>query len=391
VKKGRFIAFAVLVVCLLIGISVAIRRSRESVIYRGQSLKTWSLQAYRGDSNAVVTLKELGTNAIPELLRLLKTKDSFFRQQTWTHLPRLPRRLRQAIARRFPPPQAEAVREAAARSLGRLGTNATVAIPALSRALRDNQGRVCWEAATALAVIGKDSIPVLINALDEKDARVRHAAADALGRIGPEAVAALPPLVRRLTDQDLAVRSSAAYSLTMIGTRGVLAVVDAAEQGEAPARAVTASLLTNSYLPLLRVSSELFKLAQDESPATRQRAIEALRAIRVAGGLAIHASMTALNDPVMEVRLAAIRTLGARGGSDEGVVRALTGCLNDASPRIREEAARALGNLGAHARAALPELTRLAQAQEETVSAAAKGAMGRIGQSKPDDESAPQR
>ena len=390
-KKGRFIASAVLVVCLLLGLWAALSGRRERVHYRGYPLKTWALMAYQGDSNAAATLQELGTKAIPGLIQLLKNKDSFFRKQTWRHVPRLPLRLRQNIARRFPPPQADVVREAAARSLGRLGTNATVAIPALSRALQDTQGRVCWEAAKALGALGKDSVPVLTQALDAKDARVRLAAVCALGQMGPEADAAVPSLVRSLSDPDRVIQNSAAYSLTTMGTRGMLALVEAAEHGEAPARAVAASMLTNSYLPHLRASSELLKMAQNESPATRKRAIEALRTIRVSGGPAIHASIRALTDPVMDVRLAAIRTLGARGGQNEEAVGALTGCLNDESPLIREEAARALGDLGAHASAALPELTRLAQGQEATVSAAAKGAMGKISQSKPDDAGVPQR
>src|SRR5688572_363361 len=136
VKKHRFIALVAVVICSLAVLAVVIRRSRETAIYRGQTLDTWSLQAYQGNSNAFVTMKELGTNVIPELIVLLKTKDSFLRKQTWTHLPKLPLRLRQNIARRYPPPQAEAIREAAAHALGRLGPDAKTAIPALSQALR---------------------------------------------------------------------------------------------------------------------------------------------------------------------------------------------------------------------------------------------------------------
>ena len=390
-KKRRFIAFVSVVICLVIGISVIIRRSQETISHRGQTLKAWSIQASQGDSNAVAILKELGTNSIPELIQLLKTKDSFFRKQTWTHLPRLPVWLRQNIARSFPPPQAELVRESAARALGRLGPDAKIAIPALSLALRDNQGRVRWDAATALSLSGKDAVPALIKALEEKDARARHATAYALGQMGPDAGAAVPALVRKLSDQDYAVRNSAAYSLTVIGIPGVLALVDAAEKGQAPARAVAASMLTNSSLPLLRVSSELLKMAKNESPAARKQAIETLRAIRVARGPAIHASLSALDDPVLEVRLAAIETLGTRGGQDETVIRMLAASLSDGSPRIREAAANALGNIGTDARAAVPELTRLTKEEDKSVSEAAKIAMGKIGQNNPDNTATPQR
>jgi HEAT repeat protein len=314
VKNRRIIGILAVTVCLLVGITVASRRARQVTLYRGQSLKAWSIQAYHGNSNAMATLKDLGTNAIPELIHLLKTRDSFLRRQTWAQLPKLPRRLRRTIAQSYPPPQAEAVREAAAHALGRLGLEARAAIPALSRALRDPQGRVRWEAANALSSMGKESMTVLVEALNEKDSKVRQAAAHGLGQIGPEAVAAVPAL-------------------------------DAVESGQVLSRGAAMRTLTNSGLPQMKACSEFLQMARDESPARRRRAIEALGAIRVAGSLAVHASLEALDDPAMEVRLAAIKTLGASGGTEQGTARALTGCLKDDSAQIREAAARALQSL----------------------------------------------
>jgi HEAT repeat protein len=86
-------------------------------------------------------------------------------------------------------------------------------------------------------------------------------------------------------------------------------------------------------------------MARDESPARRRRAIEALGALGPAGSLAVHASLEALDDPVLEVRLAAIKTLGARGGNEQSTAKALTGCLKDDSLQVREAAARALESL----------------------------------------------
>jgi HEAT repeat protein len=104
-------------------------------------------------------------------------------------------------------------------------------------------------------------------------------------------------------------------------------------------------MLTNSHLAQLKASSEFLRMTHDESPARRERALEALGVIRVAGSLAIHASLKALDDPVLEVRLAAIRTLGERGGTGTNVVRALTTCLKDDSASIRDAAAQALEKL----------------------------------------------
>lgn len=356
------------------------RRGRGPVVYRGQPLKVWCVLAYQGNTNAVDVLKELGTNAMPDLIRLLRERDSFVRKQAWTHLPRLPSPVRRTIAQQYAPPQAEVVREAAARALGRLGAEAKVAIPPLAKGLRDKEGRVRWEAASALGSIGQDSVPALINALGDNDARTRHAAAYALGQMGAEAVTAVPALSRSLNDQDQTVRDSAAYSLTAIGTPGFLALIQASGQIQEPARIVATRMLTNSYLTHFRTISEFYLMAQDALPATRKQALEALRAIRAASSLAIQASLSALDDPATEVCLAAIQTLGARAGTNQHAVQALITCLNAESPRIREEAARALGNIGDPARVACPELARLMQDPEKSVSIAAQQAMEKIGQ-----------
>lgn len=365
---------------MLVGVVILTRREREPVVYRGQPLKVWCVLAYQGNTNAVDVLKELGTNAMPDLIRLLRERDSFVRRQTWTHLPRLPLPVRRTIAQKYAPPQAEVVREAAARALGRLGAGAAPAITGLAKALRDKEGRVRTEAASALGSIGHDSVPALINALDDNDARTRQAAAYALGQMGAEAEAAVPALSRSLNDQDQTVRDSAAYSLTAIGTPGFLALIQASGQVQEPARTVATRMLTNSYLTHFRAVSEFYLMVQDGLPARRKQALEALRAIRIASSLAIQASLSALDDPATEVRLAAIQTLGARAGTNQHAVQALITCLNAESPRIREEAARALGNIGEAARAAYPELSRRVQDTEESVSMAAREAMDKIGQ-----------
>lgn len=353
-------------------------------------METWCKQAYRGNTNAAVVLKELGTNAIPELIRLLKLKDSFVRKQVWRHLPSLPLRVRQAVAGKYPPPQAEAMREAAARALGRLGADARPAISALTSALRDPEGRVRWEAASALASMGKQSVPVLINSLEESGAKTRHAAVYALGLIGPKASGAVPALTRRLDDQDAGVRNSAAYSLATVGLTGVMALLEARQQGSLPARLAAEQTLTNSYLPTLKATREFFQMTRSESPAERRQALLALGAIRPVGSTAIHASLEALEDPALEVQVAAIQTLGAKGGANQNAVQALMHCLKAETPRVREEAARALGAMGQSARSAASELARLAHDPEAAVGAAATAALERMGEVPPAPAEAPE-
>jgi hypothetical protein len=89
------------------------------------------------------------------------------------------------------------------------------AVPALSKALHDENSGVRWEAAEALGKIGKPAMSALIGALDDPDEDLRWRAALALGEIGDEEVIA--PLVLALGDPDEYVRSRAVVSLAAIG------------------------------------------------------------------------------------------------------------------------------------------------------------------------------
>lgn len=60
------------------------------------------------------------------------------------------------------------------------------------------------------------AIPLLISALRDPDEAVREAAASALGRIGPDAKDALPGLFILLDDEDILVRDAAQEAISRI-------------------------------------------------------------------------------------------------------------------------------------------------------------------------------
>ena len=87
--------------------------------------------------------------------------------------------------------QDQDVRRGAARSLGEIGEDAKVAVPALIQAVQqDKHARI--RAARALGRIGegaKDAVSALIQALQDQDQYVRRCVAKALEKIGtPEAL-----------------------------------------------------------------------------------------------------------------------------------------------------------------------------------------------------------
>ena len=74
----------------------------------------------------------------------------------------------------------------AAKALGQIGDEAEAAVPALLAALRDNDMFLRAGITGALIKIGYPSVPGLTSALFDQNNAVRRAACKALGRIGSE-------------------------------------------------------------------------------------------------------------------------------------------------------------------------------------------------------------
>ena len=112
-------------------------------------------------------------------------------------------------------------RREAARSLALIGPEAKAAVPALARALDDDEVQVFFWSATALANLGPaahEATPELIKRLSRGGRRyrdqVRLRVVTALTRIGP---AAVPQLIDALGDESPSIRSGAAKVLGNMG------------------------------------------------------------------------------------------------------------------------------------------------------------------------------
>jgi len=80
VRKRVRIAVAVLVVFLMGTVGWCLLPSPErEPIYQGRGLRAWLWEYYNGGNLVGVTnaVREMGTNAIPTLLRMLRKRDSF--------------------------------------------------------------------------------------------------------------------------------------------------------------------------------------------------------------------------------------------------------------------------------------------------------------------------
>lgn len=108
-------------------------------------------------------------------------------------------------------------REAAARTLGRLGPAAATAVDPLVAVFADDDPYVRGAAAVALGQIGAPAVPSLVRALESPDAGIRWSAGIALGRVGRAAEPAMPALVKAASDQDDNVRYVAIVALGGLG------------------------------------------------------------------------------------------------------------------------------------------------------------------------------
>lgn len=184
-------------------------------------------------AKAIVALERLGPAALPAVRRAALDESSLVRSVADAAAKRIrdaasdssadnPARARDLVSQlQSSSPYERAI---AAQELGKSRTLAQTALPALTRALDDDDSLVRVAATGALRSCGAQALNPLRKALRDKDASVRAVAAEGLGRLGRHALPALPDLANALSDRELGVRISAVSALERLGPQATSSI-----------------------------------------------------------------------------------------------------------------------------------------------------------------------
>ena len=227
-----------------------------------------------------------------------------------------------------------------------------------SQALKEDDPSLRWQAAEALGQMGRSDprrvVPALRRAVRDNDLDVRLQAVASLTGLGPRAEGAVPELQGVLRDRDSDLRRQAATALAAVG-------------------------------PLAEeASATLGQVLKDPNANVRLAAVNALQVIGPEAHLATAALAMAIKDKVPSVRRAAATALSrvapaAAPDNLRTAITALSAGLKDGDPEVRRRCAGALGILGPRAAPAVAALAEASRSGEDALRAEAALALIRIG------------
>jgi len=168
-----------------------------------------------------------------------------------------------------------------------LGTNASEAIPELSRAASgDGTNYEGWNAILALRFLGKRALPPLLGVLTNRafvDGRRGHAAV-CIGTMGTDVSAAVPVLIGCLTDDQVAEDAASALgNLALAPEVSVPALIKALHRGDERVRWSAAAALGRFGPEAVSAVPALRRALKDRDELVRRCAREALERIAPAG------------------------------------------------------------------------------------------------------------
>jgi HEAT repeat protein len=373
------------VLVLLVLVWIGDRSEGPEPVFQSKRVTTWALDLSNASAavraEAGLAIARFDSNALPALVRLLRTRDPILAVPLKRVSRRIPDRVSQWALRFVDPFAGLQKRICAAQALWMMGLRAKPALHALCHALHDDPG-VSWYAALALSNLGEPGMAALIDALGPST-RLRPAGLGsvcyALRTQGPAASNAVPALARLLQHSDVDLRAKAASALAQIGRPAVPPLTQALSDKDPEIRLLAVTNLA-AIGPLARDAvPALIEVSAKDLPELRVAAVDSLSQIRPSASNVVAALERALRDSVHSVRVHAIQDLSRSPRSARAATSELARVAKDPSPEIRSQAVALLGAMGEPSQAVIAALTDALNDENQTIRIRASQALKQLG------------
>ena len=240
------------------------------------------------------------------------------------------------------------------------------AVDNLVKGLGDRSQRVRSRASDSLAKAGSTAVPALSDAFSSGSPTMRAAAAKTLGKMGTEAGSAAPGLSKGLADSDRNVREACAVALEKIGPAGreaVPALIGALGDADIEVRCRVVDALSVMPGEEPGIIEALITAFADESSRVGNRADKAL--VRWGPESAPYLA-AALSNADYRISLGAAKALKQISGCPPSAVPQLIEGLGSGIDEVRDTSLVVLGRIGPEAREALPALREIAESDRSS-------------------------
>jgi len=273
----------------------------------------------------------------------------------------------------------------AAFLLRKTGGDPGAVVPALARALSDENHNVRANAAWSISYIGwydKPSLEKLVQCLEDPDSEVREAATHAIVQLPLPPDQGLPIARQMFHSGDPILLKGAARSIKRYGEDGSTFLPELADllnhdDSGVRLQAVVAMGAIHNVPP--SIVQNLLPLLNDPETGVRQFTVETLGKIGVKSREVLDALLDTLNDRATWVRREAVGVLGKLGTGDPEVIRRMGDLLRDSDERVRMDAVHNLSGIGKDALPAMNGLTAALTGSDDRVREEAASVLGDIG------------
>jgi HEAT repeat protein len=250
-----------------------------------------------------------------------------------------------------------ALRAAAATTLGNFGPDAKAAVKALRPLLADKDVPLKRATIGALGKIGpdaKDAIPELVDVLMDKNAQVKLDTIEALGKIGADSKLTVRELGKLVNEANAPVATKAIESLAKLGKNAMPALAEGLKSKDPNRRLTVLRILVANKADATPALSELLALANDRNPQIKVLAQELLGYL---GKEAVPELVKLLKEKEQpDATLKSAAAALSKAEVEKAHAPDLFGLLKDPRPEVRKAGAEALGKTGADALDFLPDL-----------------------------------